>query len=351
MAEHIKTFLLVTLIAALVWIFAESESLTTRKVRADVLFEVEAGSDRMVDLPDNPTGRERVDVVIEGSTAAVTEAEAILARVIRLKPGMEGVPAEPGERSVNFRTAISNLPELRDRGVTISRVDPENVRLRIDQLVDRELKVVGEAPEALLDGPPEVKPLTAKLTLPQSLVSLLPSDSMIKARVSPESLARLVPGRRESVGNVPLLPPPEVASARGVRVEPARAEVILTIRSKDSVFVLPSVPVQVKLAGTEAGRWEITIPDDDKFLTDVEVRGPSELIDRIKAGELTVTAFVPLSFEDLERGITSKDAVFSELPTPFTFKAGNTKVHLSIKRRETSPATQEPNGGLVPRPR
>lgn len=351
MMEHFKTILLVTLIAALVWVFAESESLTSRKVKAEILFEVEPDSARIIDLPDNATGRERVDVVIEGSTGAVSEAEAMLGRLVRLRPGMEGVSAEPGERVVNLRTAIANWPDLRELGVTVVRVDPESVRVKVDQIVDREIKVVVEAPDVLLDGAPEMRPSTAKLVMPQSAAAMLTAESVARARVSPESLARLVPGRRETVANVPLSPPAEIAGIRGVRIEPARAEVQLTIRSKDSAIVLPSVPVQVKLAGSEAGRWEITIPEDDKFLTDVEVRGPSEMIDRIKAGELTVTAFVSLSFEDLERGITSKDAVFSELPTPLTFKAGNTKVRLTIKRREPVATPPESVGSFGPRPR
>lgn len=350
MLTQVKTTVLVTLVTALIWIFAEAESLTKKTVRVEVLLESEPESDRLVDIPDGQGWQKRVDVVFEGSTAAVTEAEAVFRRPVRLRPGMEGVPSDPGEQTVDFYAALREWPELRSRGVTIVRVDPPNVRIRVDQLVSREVKVIAEVPGSELDGQPEIKPGTVTLRLPASEAGALTATSAVRARVSPESVTKLVPGRRETVSNVVLELPPELQGSRRVRIDPNRAEVSLTLRSRAAALTLPNVPVSIVLAAGEYARWDITVPDEDRFITDVKVTGPVDLIDQVKRADVTITAQVLLSFEELERGITSKDVVFSSIPpaADLQFKADNTKVRLKIKRRETpgDPA----NGAHPPKP-
>ena len=57
---------------------------------------------------------------------------------------------------------------------------------------------------------------------------------------------------------------------------------------------------------------------------------------------MPLVATVSLSFEELERSIPSKEAVFCDLPTGLHFDVANKTVRLKIKRREAAPAAQPP---------
>ena len=143
-------------------------------------------------------------------------------------------------------------------------------------------------------------------------------------------MGKLVPGRAEMITNVPIETPSDVV---GAVMEPARAEVRLTLRTKSSSLVLPSVPVYVCMPAVEIGRWDVSIPDEDRFLTDVEVSGPSDVVDLVRRGQIRIAAQLVLSFDDLERGIGSKEVTFAELPTALNFKADSTKVRVRITAR------------------
>lgn len=333
MFRHFKTFVLVTFVTALIWIFAEGESLTRRSLKADVLFETDSAGGRVVAVTDG-AWRDKVDIIVQGTASAVTEAESVLRRAIKLRPGMTGIPAQSGEFTIDLEAALSDVAELSGAGVTIARADPASVTVHIDQLLEKTLPVVLEAPGVDIDGPAELAPTTVKLRLPEQDAALLSADTPARVRIPAETLAKLVPGRKESIASLPIELPNAVAGARFTKFEPATASVSITLRNNTSSYKLASVPVFVKLAAVELGKWDISINEADRFLTDVTVSGPSDLVERVRRQDLKVTATVPLSFEELERGITAKDAVFSDLPASLRFEVRSARVRLDIQKRE-----------------
>src|SRR5204863_242489 len=78
---------------------------------------------------------------------------------------------------------------------------------------------------------------------------------------------------------------------------------------------IPSAPVQVRLPGCQFGHWEIDSPEEQPLLKDVTVSGPRDQVGQIRARSTGVIAFVPLTFVDLDARVTTRQAVFSELPT------------------------------------
>lgn len=346
MFERVKTILLVAIITVLVWVFAEAESLTSKTVRAEVALEVEIGSTRVFELIDARAWRDRLDITLEGPTAAVADAESILRRPIRLRPGMDGFPTDPGEQAVDLFTAMRAWPELRDKGVTISRVDPPTVRVRVDQLAEREIQITPDLPGSALEGTAEVKPRSARLFATEAEFKQLGSGATAIARVSPESLGKLVPGRKEVISNVALTLPDALAASRWARLEPKTVEVTATVRSRSATYTIPSVPVSLVLAPGEFQRWDINIPDEDRFVSDVTVTGPTETVDAIRQGSVTITAQAILSFEELERSVVSKEVVFVCTPhADLQFKADNPRVRMHITKR---PPAAEPAAGSPP---
>jgi hypothetical protein len=113
------------------------------------------------------------------------------------------------------------------------------------------------------------------------------------------------------------------------------------------------VPVHVRLAPTETGIWDIQMPAESRILSDVVVVGPGDVIEQIKADRLRPIAYVPLSFEELERAAASgepitKEPIFSELPSPLRFEVRPSQrtIRLTVKRRETAatPGVTTPPG-------
>ncbi len=340
MWTHVRTFLLVSIITVLIWTFAEAESLTNKTIRVDLAFVNDPQTGRFVEVGENQGWSGRAEVVFEGSTASVGDLESALRRGVALRAGSEGVPADPGDYDLDLNQILRSAPEIDNRGVTVVKVDPPRLRVSIDTLVVRDVKVVADVAGALVDGPVETKPAQAKMTLPRSLADRVSPEAVVTARISPDAIGKLVPGRSETIPSVPLEPPAILSGRARVTIQPERADVILKLRTRTDVFTIASVPVHIKIAVGEVGRWDITVPDEDRFIRDVKVSGPSDLVDRVRRGEIRVTAVLPLSFDELERGIATKDVTFAEVPTDLKFDADRTTVRLSITRRDRATVPQ-----------
>lgn len=342
----IKTYGLITFITAMIWVFAEAESVATRPgVRAEVTFDFEPGVERYLQIPENQGWRDRVDVTLQGTSAAISDVESVLRRPVKVR--LSGSSAEPGEHVIDLATAIEGVAGVAGTGVTVEKADPPTLRITVDQLVTRELRVEVDAPGGELDGPAEARPAVVSLRLPRTDAELLAANTVVRARISGEALAKLVPGRRETMQKVALTLPPLLAN-RGARLDPDAVEVSLTLKSRTATYTIPSVPVHLKLAAVEAARWDITVPTQDLFISDVRVSGPNDLVDQVRRGDLKVTAIAALSFDELERGITSKRVTFSaDAPGDLRFEADKASVRLEIKRR-AQPGPAGPPGASVP---
>ena len=125
-----------------------------------------------------------------------------------------------------------------------------------------------------------------------------------------------------------------------VRVEPQTADVQFKLRSRTKSITIPSVPVQVRLAPSELNNWTVDIPDEDRFLTDVKVSGPRDLVEQVENGDVQLVAVVSLSFRELEQKIPTKDVSFGDLPSALQIESAKKQIKLTITKRET-----KPNGG------
>ncbi|MBY0112425.1 MAG: hypothetical protein K2Y21_06360 [Phycisphaerales bacterium] len=332
MLERIKTILLVSVITLLVWVFAESESLQRRDLRIELQFVSDVPTERFIEVADEGFGGV-VTVSLSGGATAISSVEDFArGGGLRLSIGNPAFLATPGEHTVPLREALRALPQFRASGLTIERVEPAAVRVRIVALETRDARVRVDVGEADLDGVPEVRPVTPKVYVPVN--SVPPGPIEVVAPIRPDDIARLVSGRRESLSQVKLELPPNLRSVHGARIEPATASVTLAVKVRQASTELSGVPVQVRLAAGELSRWEISIPEQDRFIPKVRVSGPADQVEQVKRGEIKVVASVSLSFEELERGITQKEINFGDLPSQLRFEYDTRLVRVSIKKRE-----------------
>jgi hypothetical protein len=110
--------------------------------------------------------------------------------------------------------------------------------------------------------------------------------------------------------------------------------------------VLPTVFVELRIAPELLRTWSVEIPQEERFLREVTVTGPADLVAQIERTGLI--AYVRVLSEDLDRQIQSKEAVFTDLPgSPLEFQVETRRVSLRIKRRDDVGANEgevEPPG-------
>lgn len=332
--SQLKAALIAILVAVLVWLFAEGESLATRTVDMTVSLHSDPGGDLVI-KPEDPNFRGVARVRLEATTRLLdTVANAVGDRLV-LTPGTPGVPTEPGERRVvDLREALSNLPELKGLGSTVVDVQPRQIVVRVTRLVTREMPVRVELPQGFdlpLDGEPTLATGTVMVRAPEQALAAIPEGTFIPAKVSEEQVRRLKSDGPQTVTATAQLPV-GLRSVTPVTLTPETLGVTLRIRSRVETLKLATVPVWYSLPPTEdGGKWNVQV--QDKFLSDVSITGPSEEIQRIRAGQAGVKAVVELSSDDLSKGVTSKQATFTGLPAGLSANAPSTTVRLRISQR------------------
>ena len=343
MLKQIPTILLVTLVTVLIWVFAEAETLRTREVPIQLEFTQDPRGEKALDIRSRTEPGAggiqvlRGSVTLEGASAAVDEAERILRRPLRFDPALENISVTTGvEQSLDLQALIRAHHDLSAVSSTIKKVEPSHMTLVVDQLATREVDVRVEVPAGDVEGVPEAKPARVRLRLPTSRAENLMPNVAARAVVDPVTVQRLVPGRRETIANVRLEVPPSLAGERDIHFDPPTVEVSLTLRSRTPTSKPQGVPVQLVLAGVEQNAWDITLSPNDQFIPDVTATGPADVIRQIDDRTLPIVALLPLTFRELESGVTSKDVTFSTMPpsgAALTFDAPHRTVTFTVKRR------------------
>lgn len=351
MVSKLKTIALVTLIAALIWVWAEGESVSSVVVNPRVLFVVDATD---LEFTPDETWRGTVRLRLEGSTVAIKQAERALGSMIRLKPGQQGVPAVAGDRqAVNLIEAIRSLPEVTTLGLTVVDVDPPDAVVSVVHFVwkSRKILIRSQFPiDTELAGELRVSPEQVLVRMPESLAAKL-TEADADAVTVAVSAQDLRPGKDDGpqIISAAIQLPEKLAGVRGVTTSFERANVTFWLKKKVDTWTLPSVPVWVAVPPTETERWNIVVLD--QYLSDVKFTGPVDLIQRLKDRGIAPIAEVRLNSDELEAAVKSKDAVLMGLPVGLEYTVANKVVRVSITRRE-APKTVErgPNAepGLNP---
>ena len=331
MLKQGPTILVVSLVTLVIWLFAEGENVRRDTVVATVQVVPPANSNIVAWVQGDTPWDGRVNVTLSGPTIGIDNVRARLRQPILLTPGMEGFNPAPGDHTLELRTLLRSVPDIRETGVSVEETEPRTIVAHADVLQMIEIPVRVEVAAAELDGAPEPNVSRVQVQIPSLARSRITPDTALILRLGPELLATLARGRRETVQAVPFELPPELTGVRGFRLSVPTARVSLTLKERTTSWTIPSVPVQIRIAPGQLTRYRVAIPETDQFLRDVKVTGPSEEIAKIRAGELRVIAMITLSDRDLTSGITSKAATFTDFPTTLQFQVEDPIISLDIK--------------------
>ncbi len=301
------SLVVVTLVTALIWLFAESESLTTKTEQARIVLTDPLDQHLISVLTPEFGGVVRA--TFRGSAAAIQTAPRTLSDGVRVALGEQGFSDTTGEQTVDLLAALRSDEALRNAGLQALDVTPRTVRVEVERL--RTIEDVEVSPQLAGVEPaeaPTIEPPRVSMTAPRSVLNALEASmggARVIARLPPTALEALQPGEPRTIETRLALPPP-LTGARGVTIEPETVNITLTVRRLVDSAVVPSVPVWPLPPPTERGRFQIEIASDDRLVRDVSVTGPSETIERFRARELNLIAVLPLSSFELERRITEK---------------------------------------------
>lgn len=134
----IETVAVVSLVTVLIWLWAETESLTTQPVVARVqLVQPPASVEGAAPGWPAPSVMEPSDwdgsvrVVLAGSGPGVEAVARELGQPLRLSLVGLGVPGAAGVHTADLRRAIEKLTDVKRWGVSIVEVEPASLRVRI----------------------------------------------------------------------------------------------------------------------------------------------------------------------------------------------------------------------------
>ena len=298
------TYLIVTLVTVLLWVWAAAETREEKSATFLVRF-ASAGAGDWVIIPDEVT----LTVTLEGSRFPLQEALSLKQGSIVLTTGNE-LPSSVGRHTLDLTTALNKNEALRNTRVTVLTVDPPSKMIEIDALVAVTATVQPDLPHLYLDGEPEVDPAQVTVTLPsRRLADLAPEEIAPRAYIAQSRLNRLEPGR-EYVLSTKLLLPEKLATEQSVTIEPPVADVTFTVRSFIEETILSTVRVHIAGPPEDHEEYFIEIDKADEVLKDVTISADAVLIAKIKARDAVVVAMVHLSHRDKEQRVESKPVTY-----------------------------------------
>ncbi len=319
--SQLPTYLIVTVVAVLIWLWAAGETRETDERTFRVQFTTQLPADHIV-TPKETT----IIVQIEGSRSALRSAPAMGSPIVLTLEGL-------GDQTVNLVRLLNDHPDLDDAGVSVISTDPPSQDVTIDKLVSATVRV--EDPDlgrlqtegGILIDPPQVT-----VRLPQRMQGRLGAGASVKALVDPAQLGRLNPGEpAQLTARVEL--PESLATQASVMVTPTVVTVSFTVRSNMREVTLPTIPVHIMGPWKDHEEYIVEVAEADRFLEEVTITADPALIDRIAAGDVKVFALVHISSTEKEQGIEAKPVTcFLAL----------------IPEGESTTVTAELNGSLQP---
>ncbi len=303
--ESLETVLVVTVIAALIWLYAEGETVSTQTRRVTVRFVAPTAGSTAVSLPDhesNVVGGAVIDV-----QAAIQASQGDLPRIIDWVRD-ETIDIEvhaPGSTDevqvINLQDVLNQSP-LADLNAFVKETSPQTVTVRVQQLrtVDMGIRIQQGELELSEEAPPIIIPDKVAVTMPADLAQQVIEQSIkLVARLDlldQETLEQ----DTQNVETVELDLPPELQNLPHVTLSLQRAEASFLVRKNTLDYTLERVQVRLLISDDITRQYKnILIDPSSQRILQVKVRGPSAAIKRIENDPSLVRASILIKLEDL----------------------------------------------------
>jgi len=283
--RHIRIYAIVSVLAALVWIFAEGEVLQVAPVEIDVRLGEPGSTLRVEPMPGEALWTGRVTVKLEGSASRLDALRSQLADGVTLTAGPGGaIDVDPGEEGrVELREALRFSEPFLGSGVTLTEASPQGLRVRVDRIVERTARVSVAFPDGSGVGRAVVRPDRVTMRGPERLLSAAPENAELVARPSAEALVGSTPGESVTLRGVRLEPPEWLNAEDGAVVfTPSSVDITVTMDRPERTMMISAVQIHVREPAVVRSSYRVRLADGQTtFLADVTLRGPIDLIDQV----------------------------------------------------------------------
>ncbi len=301
MFSSVVTFVVVTVISVLVWIYAESRTIRTSSLDVNVVV-VTTGDPLFQVTPEQPQ-HVRLTLKASGAGVAAIEMQALKGPIrIMLKDPVapQGVAVH---QTLSLREDIESALLLNEQGVTLVDIQPKSLDLTLTPIdtVRRPVKFLD--PYDLAEPGVVLRPNEVEVRAPApSSRQLSVAEPVV--RLTPELIENLNPGKAVEID----LPVDVQGSwgGRGFQIRPATVRATLVITRRVETLNLQSVPIVLQLRPEDAGKFKVSIENGVEAFTGVKVTGPAELVERVRKAPETVSAVVRLTPELLAQAIDGR---------------------------------------------
>ncbi len=312
--QKIQTYILVSIVSVLIWLYSESENVKQQKPLQFTLEFVAPPGQPLLIGPANrrqakvgPPNQYQALITVRCATSQYAQLQQLQAAPIPIT-----VTEQPDSRTqaVFLRDQLNDSP-IGKLGVSLVDVQPTQIELSVERVVEVRMAVSTDTvvpPGVQLATVPTIEPTEATVSLPAGVVQTL-GEAKLEARLDRSSVGHLSENTPHEL-TVPLTLPPvlrEQISFMTPVIRPGNATVTITIRKRTGTLSLTGVPILLTAPWAEMKRFSVALEESQRVLSqDVEISGPSDVIDQLRKGQLNVWAELRLTVDDLESGITSK---------------------------------------------
>lgn len=290
--EKVETYIVVSIIAVLVWLYAEATVLQ-EKSGLSVQLRITEATEGYAITPDATTVR----VSFRASSGQIQQFNLATSLPLVHEIDTTGITAKT-ERTLILDEVLIRAG-LGDIGITDLTVEPATINLTLQPLVTLDLPVVVETDGLTLNGEPAPEPAVISVTAPLEVIDELRGQSVTAPLVSAD--AGEGTGLERVATNVPLIFPDALdIRSPWVTAEIRTVRVNYTLANADTV-VVGRVPLYINLPVDVQLRYTVRPQDQTNFLRDVELQGPADIIARIRANDPDLVVRAELSITDLSK--------------------------------------------------
>jgi hypothetical protein len=317
----------------LIWIYAEREQIATLPNETIPFQLISPDVNKTVELL--PRQDSNLVLELQGPRARL---QSVLQR---LRGGMtlQGLRLEidrsvaAGDHILPTSQLLANNPVFAQNGITVTRVQPERLHVRVDDLVEREAKVVAPPGLTTLDTGTRFEPQTIKVKGPAAILDRAKNESgglTVIARIPDDLLA--TPGEKDA-RKIPVDLPQALAQDDRVTLLRQDVDAVLHVRAADAEYPMSAMPISLDVPPSLSDKVVVTMPSTS--LPDVTLIGPKDKIDQLSDPNYQQKPYAQLTIRSNDVG---KDGLrrklrFVDLPPGVRVKDDQREVTFSVKSK------------------
>ncbi|MEM9345335.1 MAG: hypothetical protein AAGB26_01835 [Planctomycetota bacterium] len=340
-ASQLGTFLIVTVVTLLVWLYAEDanvQSYTQQAVRIE--FVLPEGVEGLI-TPSEPI---TVLVDFDGSNGQFQQFDDVRDEVIKVELPIN-LTEDMQEIPIDLRSEIEQADRLKQLGINVTSVSPEREAVTFERVLDVTLDVkirqrTGSIKLAAATfTEPEQPPRITFRKVPASQATQL-SNAFATAWINEQDVATLDKGTPHQM-TVSLELPDELD---GLQRSISTVDLLVTVADDRDTVKIDRRPILLSYPPSINERYIIELEESDRFVTAFELEGPRDQIVQIKDDPATKDVWATVRFDNEEAdaavasgGVISK-AVTINAPDGVVLASEVVRINIKVTSRETPAA-------------